>query len=211
VLALDPRVVGAVWAAVQAHLPDTHPWGCHRRRVEDKICFTAMLTRLVTGCSWQVAAAVTTGVSATTLRARRTEWLAAGVFDKLLAEALAAYDRIIGLDLSEVAVDGSLHKAPGGGEGTGKNPTDRGKLGWKWSIATDRPGHPDRLDHRRRQPQRLRPARTHPARWGCPRFPDRYLVGQAASACWRRSYSSGLIWPRALWRRRALYQPSIQA
>jgi putative transposase len=31
------------------------------------------------------------------------------------AEALAAFDRIIGLDLSEVAVDGSLHKAPYGG------------------------------------------------------------------------------------------------
>ena len=33
-----------------------------------------------------------------------------------------AYDRIIGLDLSEVAIDGSLHKAPCGGEGTGPTP-----------------------------------------------------------------------------------------
>jgi putative transposase len=39
-------------------------------------------------------------------------------------------------------VDGSLHKAPCGGEGTGKNPTDRAKLGWKWSILTDRAGIP---------------------------------------------------------------------
>lgn len=79
-------------------------------------------------------------VSDTTLRARRDEWIKAGVFDALIAEALAAYDRIVGLDLSEVAVEGSLHKAPCGGEGTGKNPTDRGKLGWKWSIATDAAG-----------------------------------------------------------------------
>ena len=64
------------------------------------------------------------------------------MFDKLLTEALAAYDRIIGLDLSEVAVDGSLHKAPCGGEGTGPNPTDRAKTGWKWSVATDRWGIP---------------------------------------------------------------------
>ena len=35
-------------------------------------------------------------------------------------------------------LDGSLHKAPYGGEGTGPNPTDRGKLGWKWSVAVDR-------------------------------------------------------------------------
>ena len=55
---------------------------------------------------------------------------------------IGAYDRIIGLDLSDVAVDGSLHKSPCGGEGTGKSPTDRGKLGWKWSILTDHHGIP---------------------------------------------------------------------
>lgn len=41
-----------------------------------------------------------------------------------------------------MALDGSTHKAPCGGEGTGPNPTDRGKRGWKWSIATDRAGIP---------------------------------------------------------------------
>jgi hypothetical protein len=40
------------------------------------------------------------------------------------------------------ALDGSQHKAPFGGEGTGPNPVDRGKCGWKWSIATDRAGIP---------------------------------------------------------------------
>jgi len=145
VLAVDPRVVDAVWSSVQAHLPprpaDTHPLGCHRPRIADRDCFTGILIRLVTGCSWAVAARLCPA-GETTLRNRRTEWLAAGVFDKLLTEALAAYDRLIGLDLSEVAVDGSLHKAPCGGEGTGPNPTDRAKTGWKWSLATDRWGIP---------------------------------------------------------------------
>ena len=144
-LALDPRVVDAVWAAVEAHLPprpsDTHPLGCHRPRIPDRDCFTGILVRLVTGCSWDVAARLTPA-GETTLRNRRTEWLKAGVFNKLVEEALAGYDRIIGLDLSEVAVDGSLHKAPCGGEGTGPNPTDRAKTGWKWSIATDLFGIP---------------------------------------------------------------------
>src|SRR5665811_1791672 len=36
----------------------------------------------------------------------------------------------------------SLHKAPCGGEGTGPNPTDRAKIGWKWSVATDLLGIP---------------------------------------------------------------------
>jgi hypothetical protein len=96
---------------------------------------------LVTGCSWDVAGRLGKG-SETTLRRRRDEWLAAGVFEDLATEAIAAYDRIIGLDLSEVAVDGSQHKAPFGGEGTGPNPVDRGKCGWKWSMATDRVGIP---------------------------------------------------------------------
>lgn len=144
-LALDPRVEDAVWNAIEGHLPprppDTHPLGCHRARIPDRDCFHGILIRLVTGCFWEVAARLSTA-SETTLRTRRTQWLAAGVFDKTLEEALAGYDRIIGLDLTDVAVDGSLHKAPCGGEGTGPNPTDRAKTGWKWSVATDRAGIP---------------------------------------------------------------------
>jgi transposase len=144
-LALDPRVANAVWTAVEGHLPprppDTHPLGCHRPRIADRDCFDGILIRLVTGCSWDVAARLCKA-SETTLRDRRTTWLAAGVFDNLVEEALAAYDRIIGLDLGEVAVDGSLHKAPCGGDGTGPNPTDRAKSDGKWSVATDRWGVP---------------------------------------------------------------------
>ncbi|MFH1330480.1 MAG: transposase, partial [Actinomycetota bacterium] len=54
----------------------------------------------------------------------------------------AGYDKIMGFDVTEVAIDGSQHKAPSGGEGTGRNPTDRGKQGWKWSVAADRNGIP---------------------------------------------------------------------
>ena len=144
-LALHPRTVDAVWAAVEPMLPepppDTHPLGCHRPRRSDRDCFEAILFRLATGCSWDVAGRLGKG-SETTLRRRRDEWVAAGVFDALADEAIAGYDRIIGLDLSEVAVDGSQHKAPFGGEGTGPNPVDRGKCGWKWSLATDRWGVP---------------------------------------------------------------------
>jgi hypothetical protein len=62
--------------------------------------------------------------------------------DVVAEDALTAYDKIIGLDLSEAAVDGSQHKPPRGGEGTGPNPVDRGKRGWKWSLLTDRVGVP---------------------------------------------------------------------
>jgi transposase len=144
--AFDPEVVDTVWAAIQPLLPahqETHPLGCHRPRLPDRDCFEVMLVRLVTGCSWEDAEHLCGDtVSDTTARARRDEWIDAGVFDAIATEAVGAYDKIIGLDLSEVAVDGSLHKSPAGGEGTGKNPTDRAKLGWKWSLLTDRVGIP---------------------------------------------------------------------
>jgi transposase len=144
--ALEPEVLDTVWAAIEPLLPahpKTHPLGCHRRRLPDKDCFVVMLVRLVTGCSWEDAERLCgNSVSDTTARARRDEWIEAGVFHAVAHEAICAYDKIVGLDLSEVALDGSQHKSPAGGEGTGKNPTDRAKLGWKWSVLTDRNGIP---------------------------------------------------------------------
>jgi len=95
---MDPLVAQAVWMAIEGHLPprppDMHPLGCHRLRIPDRDCFDGILARLVTGCSWDVAARLCKA-SKTTLRGRRTEWLAAKVFDKLVEEAIDGYDRII--------------------------------------------------------------------------------------------------------------------
>ena len=66
--------------------------------------------------------------SATTIRRRRDEWITAGIFKQLEQICLEAYDRIVGLDLDDVAVDGCIVKAPCGGEADGKSPVDRGKL-----------------------------------------------------------------------------------
>jgi hypothetical protein len=49
---------------------------------------------------------------------------------------------MIGLDLDELAVDGCLTKAPGGGDAAGRTPVDRGKQGLKRSVVTDRAGIP---------------------------------------------------------------------
>jgi len=144
--ALEPEVFDAVFSAVEPLLPEPtemHPLGCHRPRVPDRICLWAMLIRLVTGCSWVDAERLLGGaVSDTTLRTRRDEWIVAGVFDALAETMVATYEGAVGLDLDDAIVDGSIHKAPCGGEGTGKSPVDRGKLGWKWSIATDGAGIP---------------------------------------------------------------------
>src|SRR5581483_11456916 len=136
-----------VWTEVEPLLPvrrtDVHPLGCHRPRVADRDCLYAMVVRLVTGCSWVDAERLCGNqVSDTTLRARRDEWIAAGVFDQLAEIVLAVYESTIGLDTTNALIDGSVHKAPCGGEGTGKSPVDRGKRGWKWSLATGANGIP---------------------------------------------------------------------
>lgn len=143
--ALDPEVQTVLQFALSALIPEPlkKPGGRGRPRISDRVCIHAMILRLVTGASWEtIEFIVDRKVSDTTLRSRRDEWIDAGVFDNLMQEAFAAYDRIIGFDLTSVAIDGSNHRAPCGGAGTGRNPFDRGKLGWKWVMLVDTAGIP---------------------------------------------------------------------
>ncbi|MGW2113534.1 IS5 family transposase [Streptomyces sp. NPDC001948] len=135
-----------LWRQFAALLPErsiyvpTHPLGCHRPHISDRIVFDKMLQLLRFGCSYQAIADST--CSATTIRNRRDEWIRLGVFAKLRQIALESYDRIVGLVLDQIAVDGSITKAPGGGEVAGRSPVDRGKQGLKRSGMTDGYGIP---------------------------------------------------------------------
>ncbi|MGW1848909.1 IS5 family transposase [Streptomyces sp. NPDC001966] len=135
-----------LWRQFAALLPErsiyvpTHPLGCHRPRISDRIVFDKMLQLLRFGSSYQAIADST--CSATTIRNRRDEWIRLGVFAKLRQIALESYDRIVGLVLDQIAVDGSITKAPGGGEVAGRSPVDRGKQGLKRSGMTDGYGIP---------------------------------------------------------------------
>ena len=62
--------------------------------------------------------------------------------ERLREICLEAYNRLIGLETSEVAVDGCVTKAPCGGEKAGRSPVDRGKRGIKRSMAVDAKGIP---------------------------------------------------------------------
>ncbi len=91
--ALGKAVVDVIWAAVEplvARPPDGHPLGCHRPRVCDRLCLRGIIWRLVLGCSWEsVEILLDHAVSDTTLRSRRDEWVAAGVFDQIADEIVA--------------------------------------------------------------------------------------------------------------------------
>ncbi len=93
--------------------------------------FDKLLMVLRLGCSYEAVADTT--CSASTIRNRRDEWIKLGVFGKLKQLALAAYDRVVGLRLSDLAVDGCTTKKPGGGQCSDRSAVDRGKQGMKRS------------------------------------------------------------------------------
>jgi transposase len=128
--ALPRYIIEPVWEQFEALLPERevdHPLGCHRPRVPDRVVFEKLVQGLVLGCAYRRIA--DEGCSATTLRERRDERIEAGVIDALRRIALGAYDRYIGPELSEVAVDCCITKAPCSGEKAGRSPVDRGKRG----------------------------------------------------------------------------------
>ncbi|PZG19818.1 IS5/IS1182 family transposase [Micromonospora craterilacus] len=140
---LPTFITDPLWEQFQALLPErniTHPLGCHRPRIPDRVVFDKLLARLVLGGTYQQHA--DESCSATTMRARRDEWIRAGVFEQLHHLALEAYDQAVGLDLHDLVVDGCIVKAPCGGENTGRSPVDRGKSGLKRSVLVDGGGIP---------------------------------------------------------------------
>jgi len=138
---LDP-----IWEQFSALLPErpttapSHPLGCHRRRVPDRVVFELVVAALVHGSGYERIAVP--GCSDRTIRRRLHEWAEAGLAEALHALALAQYDRMIGIDFADLAVDGCITKAPGGGETGGRSPVDRGKQGRKRSTLTDAAGVP---------------------------------------------------------------------
>jgi hypothetical protein len=89
-----------------AHPRQPHPLDCHRPRIPDRIVFDKLIQVLVFGCGYRRIADAT--CSATTLRRRRDQWIAAGTAEHLRLAALAAYDRMCGLELDQLAVDGCI-------------------------------------------------------------------------------------------------------
>jgi transposase len=127
--ALPSSILEPLWVQIAA-LPDRqvhHPLGCHRPPIPDRIVFDKLIQILVFGCGYRRIADAS--CSATTLRRRRDEWISAGVAEQLHLAVLAAYDRLFGLELEHLAVDGCSTKAPCGGQTAGPSPVDRRKQG----------------------------------------------------------------------------------
>jgi hypothetical protein len=141
--ALPPYLIEPIFEQFCALLPErktNHPLGCHKPRIPERVVFEKLVQVLLFGCAYERIADAS--CSESTLRRRRDEWIGLGVMERLRQICLDAYDRIIGLELSEVAVDCCITKAPCGGEKAGRSPVDRGKRGLKRSMAVDAKGIP---------------------------------------------------------------------
>ena len=141
--AVPSSFIEPLWHQFEALIPpvvDAHPLGCHRPRVSDRVIFDKLVQILVLGAAYAKIADST--CSATTIRRRRDEWIIAGLFPALEQICLNAYDKMIGLQLGDVVVDGCIVKAPCGGEAAGRSPVDRGKQGTKRSLLVDGNGIP---------------------------------------------------------------------
>lgn len=135
-----------LWEQFAALLPErpavapSHPLGRHRARIPDRVVFEHVIAALVHGSGYERIAS--SGCSDRTIRRRLQEWAAAGLAEHVHSLALQASEKMIGLDLDDLAVDGCITKAPGGGEAAGRSPVDRGKQGLKRSVVTDGRGIP---------------------------------------------------------------------
>ena len=85
--AIPSWLLEPLWDQFAALLPDrpvyapSHPLGCHKPRIADRIIFEKLIQVLRFGCSYASIADCACG--ATTIRERRDEWIKAGIFADL--------------------------------------------------------------------------------------------------------------------------------
>jgi transposase len=142
--ALPPYLIEPIWERFRALLParkTNHPLGCHRQRIPDRVVFEKLVEVLVFGCAyWRIADG---SCSESTLRRRRDEWIELGVMDRLRQISLDTYDRFIGLELGDLAVDGCATRRHLAAERkrvrarwTGANGASSAR--WRWMRAVSR-------------------------------------------------------------------------
>ena len=102
---LDPnRKEFSVLLPEHPTVDSTHPEGCHRRRVLDCVVLDYVGAALANGSGDERVAKP--GCSDRTIRRRLRARAGAGLAQRLHELVLAQYDRLIGLDLTDQAVDG---------------------------------------------------------------------------------------------------------
>ena len=114
-----------------------------RPRASDRAVINAIWYVLWTGCQWKAIHRDWFGVSSSVVHERFQKWRQMGIFEKLMKRMAQYYARECdGIGWKWQAMDSKHCAAPLGGQKTGKNPTDRGKLGAKINLLVDGRGAP---------------------------------------------------------------------
>jgi putative transposase len=100
------------------------------------------LARTWTGCQWKSIEKEWFNVSSSDLHERFQTWQASGLFELLFKKMVKYYARERKIGWKWQSIDSMMSPAPLGGWKTGKNPTDRGKLGSKVHLLVDERGAP---------------------------------------------------------------------
>jgi len=136
------RVPGKLWRKIKKHLPKNKQSGPGRPRASNRAALNGIWFVLWTGCQWKAIEREWFGVSSSVIHERFQTWRRQGVFEKILAAMLRYYGPTRHIRWVWQAVDSRNCPAPLGGKDTGKNPTDRAKLGGKIHILVDQRGAP---------------------------------------------------------------------
>ena len=137
----DFTVPEELWMLVAPLLPVqiVKPQG-GRPPLDNYRVFSGILYRLRTGCQWKALPRELGSSSA--IHERFLRWAQTGVFENIFAVVVRFYDDLKGIEWDWTSLDAAIVKAPKGGDETGRNPTDRGKIGTKRHILTDDRGTP---------------------------------------------------------------------
>jgi putative transposase len=137
------RVPRNLWRKVKRHLPhEAQPRGPGRPRIGNRAVLNGIWFVLWTGCQWKAVHRDWFGVSSSVLHERFQTWQQEGIWDKVFQALVRFYRRERRIQWQWQAVDSRSCAAPLGGSDTGKNPTDRAKLGSKIHILVDQRGAP---------------------------------------------------------------------
>lgn len=111
--------------------------------MSDRAVANAIWYVLWTGCQWKAIHRDWFGVSSSVVHERFQRWRRMGIFEKLARRMAEHYARKRGgVGWRWQAMDSKHSPAPLGGGQTGRNPTDRGKLGAKINLMVDGRGAP---------------------------------------------------------------------
>lgn len=117
------RIPDALWKQIEPLLPPRkqHRYGGHNPRVPDRNAMNAIFFVLRTGCQWSALDATNICKHSSAHR-RFTEWVEAGVFQKLWKKGLIKYDMLKGINWRWLSMDGTMTKAPLGGKKNRQKP-----------------------------------------------------------------------------------------